>query len=126
MVKYGLQCGRPAIIRWVRKIPRRREWQPNPVFLPGESHGQRSLLGYYPWDHKEWDMTEGLTLSLTKMDRSPVDKTTAWNWVPSLIGELRLHMPWSAVKKFKKQIRKRSPPKVSLLLILWPAFYNHG
>ena len=31
---------------WVRKIPRRRAWQPTPVFLPGESHGQRSLEGY--------------------------------------------------------------------------------
>ena len=33
---------------WVRKIPWRREWQPTPVFLPGESHGQRSLVGYSP------------------------------------------------------------------------------
>ena len=31
---------------WVRKIPWRRAWQPTPVFLPGESHGQRSLMGY--------------------------------------------------------------------------------
>ena len=35
-----------------------------PVFLPGEFHGQRSLVGYSPWDCKESDMTEGLTLSL--------------------------------------------------------------
>ena len=33
---------------WVRKIPWRRKWQPTPVFLPGESHGQRSLGGYSP------------------------------------------------------------------------------
>ena len=33
---------------WVRKIPWRRAWQPTPVFLPGESHGQRSLAGYSP------------------------------------------------------------------------------
>ena len=32
---------------------------PTPVFLPGESHGQRSLVGYSPWGHKESDMTEG-------------------------------------------------------------------
>ena len=31
---------------WVRKIPWRRGWQPTPVFLPGESHGQKSLVGY--------------------------------------------------------------------------------
>ena len=34
---------------WVRKIPWRRKWQPTPVFLPGKSHGQRSLGGYSPW-----------------------------------------------------------------------------
>ena len=39
----------------------RREWLPTPVFLPGESHGQRSLVGYSPWGHKELDMTEQLT-----------------------------------------------------------------
>ena len=43
---------------WIRKIPWRREWQPTPVFLPREFHGQRSLAGYSPWGHKESDMTE--------------------------------------------------------------------
>ena len=36
-----------------------------PVFLPGEFHGQRSLVGYGPWGHKELDMTERITLSLS-------------------------------------------------------------
>ena len=43
---------------WVEKIPWRRAWQPSPIFLPGESHGQRSLGGYSPQSHKESDMTE--------------------------------------------------------------------
>ena len=43
---------------WVRKIPWRRTWQPTLVFLPGQSHGQRSLVGYSPWGHKESDTTE--------------------------------------------------------------------
>ena len=43
---------------WVRKIPWRRQWQPIPAFLPGESHGQRSLEKYSPQDRKELDMTE--------------------------------------------------------------------
>ena len=43
---------------WVRKIPWSREWQPPPVFLPGESHGKKSLVGYCPWGHKELDATE--------------------------------------------------------------------
>ena len=46
---------------WVRKIPWRRKWQPALVFLPGESHGQRSLAGYRPRGYKELDMTEGLS-----------------------------------------------------------------
>ena len=41
-------------------VPWRRAWQPTPVFLPGESHGQRSLAGYSPWGCKELDMTERL------------------------------------------------------------------
>ena len=43
---------------WVWKIPWRRKWQPTPVFLSGESHGQRSLVGYSPWGWKELDTTE--------------------------------------------------------------------
>ena len=43
---------------WVGKIPWRRKWQPTPVPLPGKSHGQRSLVGYSPWGHKESDTTE--------------------------------------------------------------------
>ena len=39
------------------------EWQPTPAFLPGESHGQRSLAGFSPWGGKESDMTERLTVS---------------------------------------------------------------
>ena len=40
---------------WVGKSPWRREWQPTPVFLPGESHGERSLVGYSPQGCKESD-----------------------------------------------------------------------
>ena len=43
---------------WVGKIPWRRAWQPTPVFLPGESHGQRGLAGYSPRGRKESDTTE--------------------------------------------------------------------
>ena len=40
------------------RSPWRRAWQPTPVFLPEESHGQRSLAGYSPWGHKESGTTE--------------------------------------------------------------------
>ena len=50
-------CWRPGFDPWVRKIPWRRAWQPTPVFLPGEFHGQRSLAGCNLWCCKELDMT---------------------------------------------------------------------
>ena len=54
----GRSCRRCGFDPWVRKIPWRRKWQPTPVFLPGESHGQRNLAGYSPAGHKGSDMTE--------------------------------------------------------------------
>ena len=51
----GDRCGFDP---WVRKIPWRRKWQPTPVFLAGESLGQRSLVGYRPWGRTESDMTQ--------------------------------------------------------------------
>ena len=46
--------------------PKRREWQPTPGFLPGESHGQRSLGGYSLWGLQELDMTDTYTQSYNK------------------------------------------------------------
>ena len=43
---------------WVRKSPWRSKWQPTSVLLPGESHGQGSMVGYSVWGRKELDMTE--------------------------------------------------------------------
>ena len=59
-----LQCRRSGFDPWVGKmIPWRRAWQITPVFLPGESHGQRRLEGYSLWFHKELDTTEWLSLT---------------------------------------------------------------
>ena len=62
---------------WLGKIPWRRKWQPAPVFLPGKSHGERSLVGYSPWDHKESDTTEHVCARVhihtqTQWDRASV------------------------------------------------------
>ena len=54
---------RPDFDHWVEKISWRRAWQPTPEFLPGESHGQRSLAGYNPWGCKESDTTEWLRIA---------------------------------------------------------------
>ena len=50
--------GRHRFNPCVGKIPWSRKWKPVSVFLPEKFHGQRSLAGYSPWDHKELDMTE--------------------------------------------------------------------
>ena len=46
------QCRRLRFDPWVGKMPWRRGWLPTSVFLPGESHGQRSLVGYSPWGRR--------------------------------------------------------------------------
>ena len=53
-------CGRPGFDPSIGKIPSRRKWQPISVFLLGESHGWRSLVGYSPRGCKESDTTERL------------------------------------------------------------------
>ena len=57
-------CVSVCVYKWVSLVaqkvnfPWRKLWQPTPVFLPGESHGQTSLAGYSPRGYKESDMTE--------------------------------------------------------------------
>ena len=60
LVAQVVKCRRPGFDPWVGKIPWRRERLPTPVFWPGEFHGL-----YSPWDHKESDTTERLSLSLS-------------------------------------------------------------
>ena len=59
----------------------RREWQPTPVFLPGEFHGQRSLVGCSPWGCKESDMTERLILILSASEIPPSWLLWVSEWV---------------------------------------------
>ena len=56
------RCRRRGFNPWVRKIPWKRKRQPTPIFLPGKSHGQRSLMGYSPWNPKESYTTEQLSM----------------------------------------------------------------
>ena len=55
MLDWNKQCRRYrrcGFDCWVRKIPWRRKWQPTQVFSSGKSHGQRSLVGFSPWEHR--------------------------------------------------------------------------
>ena len=56
------RCRRQELDPWARKVPWKRDWQPTPVLLPGEAHGQRSLAGYSPWGRKESDTTQQLRI----------------------------------------------------------------
>ena len=69
-----LQCRRPSFYPWVSKIPWRREGLPTPVFLPGKSHGQRSLVGSSPWGLKELDKHNWAT------------NTFSLPWAPGFFG----------------------------------------
>ena len=70
---------------WVRKVPRRREWLPTPVFWPGEFHGQRSLVGYSPWGCKESDTTEATWHACRAP--SPKAKSFPGYYIPGLSGD---------------------------------------
>ena len=68
------QCWGHRFDPWVRRIPWKRKWKPSPGFLPGKPQGQWSLVGYSPWSHKESDMTEQLTVSLSLDLEHPKEK----------------------------------------------------
>ena len=80
------QPSRHGFNPWVRQIPWRRKWQPILVFLPGESHGQRSLASYSPWGHKELDTTEqhihtqGKEPEKTMYTHIAITKYCAYTW----------------------------------------------
>ena len=70
-----MSCIRKAFLFLSWALYWRRKWQPTPVFLPGELHGQRSLMGYSPWGQKELDMTNTKSLSHVQLLCDPMDCT---------------------------------------------------
>ena len=71
----------------VGKIPWRRKWQPTPVFLPGKSHGQRSLAGYSPWG-----------------------KRVGCDWVTSTVFPLRVYTSMHVYSYVYRRWRKEATP----------------
>ena len=61
--KSPANAGGPGLIPRVGMSPWRRKRQPTPLFLPGESHGQRSLAGYRPWGHRSQTQLKRLSLT---------------------------------------------------------------
>ena len=62
MVRNLLAMQEACVQALAQEDPLEEAWQPTPVLLPGESHGQRSLAGYSPWSYRELHTTERLTL----------------------------------------------------------------
>ena len=92
-LRIHLQCQRPRFDRWIETIPWRTAWQPIPVFLPRESHGQRSLVGYSPWGCKESEATE--------MTEHPHSREACYeNWSLDAISEKKSEAgkAWSNIK----------------------------
>ena len=91
----AFQCRRhkrPWFDPWVGKISWRREWQPTPVFLPGESHGQRSLVGYSPWGSKEPDTIErAYTWFRGEVNTLKLDLRSDWIWT---LGNQWMYHQW--------------------------------
>ena len=130
-----LQCRRHGFDLWVGKIPWRRVWQPTPVFLPGESHGQRSLAGYSPWSHKESDMPEATELarycisyylsSVCDILHAALGNSVEQDVVPALkeftVRRMN-HFIFSDTQAFWRLIGSESWSQFLLLSLLWFTF----
>jgi len=87
------QCRRCRFHAWVEKVPWRRKWQLTPVFLPGKSHGHRSLAGYIPWGHKR------LRHYLATKQQQPVVQTAGLAGLVPDRGTKIPHDTWHGQKK---------------------------
>ena len=86
MFTLAISCLTTSNLPWFMEL----KWQPTPVLLPGKSHGQRSLIGYSPWGHKELDMTEwlhflSLFMDLTFQVQMQYCSLQHWTLLPSPI-----------------------------------------
>ena len=130
IVKNLQQRRRPGFDPWVGKIPWRRAWQPTPVFLPGEFHGQRSLVGCSPRGYKESDATERLSLKLEDTNRWRTERpewrdlsNTLRIWLRHQKGTCQNHIldngysrPVLKKAKIKPQQDEEEPPVINCLI----------
>ena len=95
---------------WVRKMPWRRKWQPTPVFLSAESHGERSLAGYGPWGHKKVGYDQATAAAAAKSLQScptlcnPIDGSPPGSSVPGIL-QARI-LEWVAISFFSDESEK--------------------
>ena len=124
-----LQCRRPELDPRVRTIPWRRAWQPTPVFWPGESHGQRNLVGYSSQGCRESNMTEvtACTHAAYKLNKQG-DNILAWHTSFPILSQSVVPckvLPvasWLVYRFLRRQVKCSGIP-VSLRIfhcVLWP------
>ena len=115
----SLQCGRPGFEPWVRKIPWRRKWQSTPVLLPGQSHGQRSPVGYSLWGRKELDTTEWLHFLLSPFflyETTHYGCEALWNLLQRLLVGKGMKMVVAQITKSCDTCLQNNPRKMPPLL----------
>ena len=78
-----------------RPFPRRRQWHPTPVLLPGKSHGWRSLVGCSPWGREESDMTERLHFHFYALEKEMATHSSVLAWRIPGMGSHRVGNDWS-------------------------------
>ena len=106
--KSACNMGDLGTIPGLGRFPWRREWIPTPLFLPGEFHGQRGLVGYSLWSRKESDMTKQRTLSLFWMFIIPV-QICPQRSIPRYLlalGSSSRYCTWSQVSPQQPQVPK--------------------
>ena len=97
------------------KIPWRRKWQPNPVFSPDKSHGQRSLVGYSPQGREELDTTEWLS-ARARAHAQTHTHTRANEILHTILSESIAKMWWKSTSS-KDQIFVQASVSPEVLLI---------
>ena len=133
MVKNLSAMRETCVLLLGREIPWRREWQPTAVFLPGESHGHRSLVGYSPWCCKETDTTDWLTILLLLLLSlqscptlwDPIDSSPPGSPVPGTLQARTLE--WVAIScsnAWKWKVKVKSLSCVRLFSTPWTAAYQ--
>ena len=99
------RCKRCRFSLWVGKVSWRRAWQPTPVFLPGKSHGPRSLVGYSPWG---WRVRE---------DWSDLVPMNVYNWITLLYSRKShsiVNQLYYKKIKFKQKTTKAKTNEITL------------
>ena len=94
---------------WVRKILWGRTWQPTPVFLPGEFHGQRYLAGYSSWCLKELDITEQFSLSLTVISLNKLAEKKNWLSLSYLFSSVQFSSVAQSCSTFCDPMNRNTP-----------------